>query len=619
MKSRNKAARSYKEERPKTATVKDKNDKNIRVESNTPSQENCVFEKPLISVVVPVYNVADYLPLCFDSLLFQTMREIEIIVVNDGSPDNSQEIIDKYVQMFPGRIKSLQKENGGLSSARKYGFEHVQAPYVLFLDSDDYIDYHTCELLYAKAIETEADVVYCPAYSFDEGNQKYEHFGKLKRNTFDELIVKGKASLCGLLLRVDYVKNYKIFENMVYEDAATSMAMISHTKKVAFIDAPCYAYIINRSGSLTYQNKRTTAADTVKADELVWLRCEAKQRPLMAARVMSRIVGSAKNIYQVYDLVVQHAKAFAYKLMPYEETVAKYCGRGTIKSFNNLLLEPDEMMAMNVYLNGFDTSVSKEEYIEHVNMPFIGDYEVVWLDDETCDMAQAPESICEHYKNGRKDVVAAWFATKRIQQSGGVFIGKDIRVVSTFNRMRFDKAFFGFASNRSFNGQVFGGQPDQKVWDILAYMLERNGIDSCEQAMGLALCGWGGAHLNGKSQTLRDDVKVYKSNVFTFCTERFVKRNVCVYLPKMDSPEAYMEFFTKGYDELHSYLQEPSLAVTPSGGNVKTVGNSQEVAALKRERDQARAELSQMKNTLSWRITRPLRFCRTLIRKVTKK
>ena len=98
-----------------------------------------------VSVIVPVYNVEAYLETCLEALVKQSLKEMEIIVVNDGTQDDSQKIIDRYAKQYPDRIKAYQKENGGLSSARNYGIERAQGAYLAFADSDDTVS----ETMYA--------------------------------------------------------------------------------------------------------------------------------------------------------------------------------------------------------------------------------------------------------------------------------------------------------------------------------------------------------------------------------------------------------------------------------------------------------------------------------------
>lgn len=111
-----------------------------------------------VSVIVPVYNVEQYLCRCVDSIISQTLKDIEIILVDDGSPDNSPKMCDEYA-LKDSRIKVIHKVNGGLSSARNAGMKIAQGDYIFFVDSDDWLDENGLELLYNKAFEYDVDFV----------------------------------------------------------------------------------------------------------------------------------------------------------------------------------------------------------------------------------------------------------------------------------------------------------------------------------------------------------------------------------------------------------------------------------------------------------------------------
>lgn len=121
-----------------------------------------------VSVIVPVYNVEKYLTKCLDSLVNQTLEDIDIIVVNDGSLDGSQQIIDHFVGKFPEKIKAFQKENGGLSDARNFGLERVTGEFIGFVDSDDYVNHSMFEEMYALAQKHSAEMVICNLQKVDE-------------------------------------------------------------------------------------------------------------------------------------------------------------------------------------------------------------------------------------------------------------------------------------------------------------------------------------------------------------------------------------------------------------------------------------------------------------------
>jgi len=121
-----------------------------------------------VSVVVPVYNVENYLAKCLDSLINQTYQNIEILVINDGSNDQSEEIIQKYAQQYPGKIKAFHKENGGLSDARNFGIDRATGEYLGFVDSDDYVTPSMFEEMVNLAEKYQAKMVICNIQKVDQ-------------------------------------------------------------------------------------------------------------------------------------------------------------------------------------------------------------------------------------------------------------------------------------------------------------------------------------------------------------------------------------------------------------------------------------------------------------------
>ena len=121
-----------------------------------------------ISLIVPVYNVENYLEKCLNSLVNQTLQEIEILVINDGSTDNSQKIIEVFQNKFPQKIKAFTKENGGLSDARNFGIDRATGEFLAFVDSDDYVSVTMMEEMYGLAKKHEAEIVICNLQKVDE-------------------------------------------------------------------------------------------------------------------------------------------------------------------------------------------------------------------------------------------------------------------------------------------------------------------------------------------------------------------------------------------------------------------------------------------------------------------
>lgn len=147
-----------------------------------------------VSIILPVYNVEKYIDRCLKSLVNQTMKEIEILIINDGTLDKSMEICEKYAKIDQ-RIKIYNKDNEGLGLTRNYGLKRASGEYICFVDSDDYVTDDMCELLYATAKKYEADIVYGGIYR--DNNE-----GKIlkKPSTNSTKIWKGQDEIKNLLL-----------------------------------------------------------------------------------------------------------------------------------------------------------------------------------------------------------------------------------------------------------------------------------------------------------------------------------------------------------------------------------------------------------------------------------
>ena len=216
------------------------------------------------SIIVPIYNVELYLKKCLDSLINQNYNNYEIILINDGSTDNSESIIKEYSNKYPELIKSYKKKNGGLSSARNYGIKKASKEYLLFVDSDDYIEKNTLSILNEELNINKKDIIvfnYIAKYSDKE----------IKVNTFNNNIndlekkyILSIPSACNKLVKKEiFTKNKIEFPNgLYYEDLATMPLLINCTNNISFIDE--YLYIYNsREDSITNKKKYNKKMDDI--------------------------------------------------------------------------------------------------------------------------------------------------------------------------------------------------------------------------------------------------------------------------------------------------------------------------------------------------------------------
>lgn len=218
---------------------------------------------PKVSVIVPIYNVEKYLEKCINSLLSQTLEDIQIILVNDGSKDNSGNIAREYEKNNKNRIIYVEKENGGLSDARNYGLKYATGDFVAFLDSDDYIEKNAYEEMYDKAIEENADYVECDfIWEFPNKirvDKQYPYKNKKEMLSFVRVVAWNKLIKSQLITD----NNLEFPKGLRYEDVEFTYKLIPFVNKFAYVDKP-FIHYVQREGSIAnVQNERTAEIFTV--------------------------------------------------------------------------------------------------------------------------------------------------------------------------------------------------------------------------------------------------------------------------------------------------------------------------------------------------------------------
>lgn len=212
---------------------------------------------PKVSVIVPFYNVEGYIEKCLETLVNQTLKDIEIILVNDGSKDRSIEIVKMFLQQYPDKITYLEKENGGLSDARNYAIPYAKGEYIAFLDSDDYVEKDMYESMYELAKKENSDMVECDFY-WEYPNKTKEDIGRIYHEK-KEMLEKVRVVAWNKLIKreilektgIQFPKGYR------YEDVEFTYKLIPYLEKVSFLKKPCIHYV-QREGSISNsQNERT--------------------------------------------------------------------------------------------------------------------------------------------------------------------------------------------------------------------------------------------------------------------------------------------------------------------------------------------------------------------------
>lgn len=220
---------------------------------------------PFLSVIIPVYNVEKYLRNCIDSVLNQNLTDFELILVDDGSPDNSGKICDEYAEKY-AFVKVIHKENGGLSSARNEGIKNATGEYLIFMDSDDWWNEEVSvkEMLDTVKANPETQMFLFTSFDYIEGQgyfkrQEHQNLDKIKTDTtenyYQSLLDNGnlEVSAATKILKTEFIKNNDLYfkYGIRGEDNEWMMRLLRSLKNVAVINQPLYICRLGRMDSIT--------------------------------------------------------------------------------------------------------------------------------------------------------------------------------------------------------------------------------------------------------------------------------------------------------------------------------------------------------------------------------
>lgn len=268
----------------------------------------------LISVIIPVYNVEQYLRECVDSVLGQTYQNFEIILVDDGSTDTSGDICDEYAKK-DDRIQVIHKENGGASVARNHGIEMAKGEYVYFLDSDDRIVSNAFYILTKNIQDENADLLFFEAYSFDDndnelkkGNYSYSQKYDTDRgiSILEKLIVKKEfhVSIPLLFIKKDFLihSGIRLVEGIMYEDMIFTYELFYKAEKVAHVRESLYhrRYRQNSVMQSSISGKNYRSASRVYKELKDFMIRENLEEAYVAKAYISKW---SLNLLNIYDML----------------------------------------------------------------------------------------------------------------------------------------------------------------------------------------------------------------------------------------------------------------------------------------------------------------------------
>lgn len=561
-----------------------------------------------VSVIVPVYNVERYLEKCLDSLVNQTLDSLQIIIVNDGSTDKSQEIIDNYCHKYPDKIEAYIKPNGGLSDARNYGLQYALGEYIGFVDSDDWVDEKMYESMYQFAKKESYQMVICDLIVINDG-WKTGHVSKGYRgeNEYPDIqdFMLGCLDPAHAVNKLYFYQLFEIekFSPIWYEDMATLPVLMSYSENIGYLRIPFY-YYRQREGSIT----------TVKRDI----------RSLQVIDAWKKIIDDCNKTYihEVIGAVYRSIVSFVYFKPEFADEYIEFAQ-------NNKKLFLDNVYVKSYLSNGLENLWEKSLIPKKIHYFWFGnnpkselvlkcmeswkrwapDYEIIEWNESNCDINECAY-VREAYAAKKWAFVADYFRIKKIYEYGGIYVDTDIEFVSDIAPLRLNNAFFEFETKNAINACIFGaikGFPLIKNWlDTYKndHLLKADGTLDTSNTIVVRLTSILKKHykldLNGKEQTLKHDIKIYSPNVLIL--DMYDGKCITQHHYEASWWDAKVGCVSYKNEILKNYFVDSSQTLQSSSKEIKLL----------------ESEIQQLKCSTCWKITKPLRVIKDSIIKLKK-
>ena len=575
-----------------------------------------------VSVIIPVYEVEMYLNRAIDSVLAQTLSDLEIILVDDGSTDDSPKICDQYEKEYPDQIRVIHQENQGLGMARNAGVSLATGEYIAFLDSDDTVEPDMYRSMYQKAKENDYDMVMCDVrilYVEENRTSIVSTYSKTEIDLPDYIAYGNNItySVNKLFRRTLWEQNR--YRKMLFEDIALIPAMVTRCLSIGYVPKAFYNYY-RRANTLS-TTQAGEMVDIIKAfrffidesdrsfrEEVIY--CAAKQ--IFWNMTQSRVLFQADFI----GLLKEYEADF--RLNPY---------LASDKKVRKLLDFLDREVIPETFLCVCMGHSPSEEWKDALKREFPASI-LLTPGEEMLLERSLPACVEKALEKGNTSFVEEYFALRLLLKHGGIVLTEQSVPNLRLKALRLNRIFFGFEDEDSLTDSCFGSVPNHYFIQALLNSYEESNIfntallplkDRLRDILALQF----DLKVNGRRQLLAKEIQIYLPNVLAYDMQD--GENCCKKVI-MQVPEGYqlvsnstLHLWSQRILEnwnLYKQIrdQKPAPAVKTPPSPIKT--NTHALELLEQQWETRLQEvIDTYEQSTSWRITKPLRVLATWFRK----
>ena len=573
------------------------------------------MDKVKVSIVIPVYQVENYLERSVESALAQTLVEKEIILVDDGSPDASPAICDRYAAAYPDLIRVIHKENEGLGLARNTGAAAARGEYIAFLDSDDTVEPDMYQAMYEKAKEEDYDLVMCDVtiiYVEENRSSVVRSYTSEQVDAADYIAYGNNItySVNKLFRRRIWEENR--YEKMLFEDISLIPSLMTRYPHIGYVSRPFY----------NYYRRANTISTTVKG------------QMVDIVRAFRHFLDRSDPAYR--DEVVYNAAKQLYWNMTQSRTLFQADFIDLLKAYKkDFLLNPyipkdDKIRRLLDFLK--KETIPDTFICPHIRRPIPDGFfdamrahfpctRLIDADEGYFKMESLPQSVQRALEEERWEYAEEYYGLRILYREGGMVLSPDMRAGLGLRRMRLDRAFLGFWDEENLSVGCYGALPEHYVIEALLDSYEADNIYNtallplAERVRDFLILHFG-LRVNGRKQLLKNEVQIYLPSVL--CFDMQDGDNCCKWAP-LDTPQG-LQLVSDGALKMWSdrllenwRLYKQELSRKPPAGSKAAKQAAPPPAPpagqiTRQELDDRLRELAETyERSTSWRITRPLR------------
>ena len=440
---------------------------------------NSIDTEIMVSVIVPVYNSEKYLRTCLDSLVTQNFSGYEIIAVNNGSTDNSLQILDEYVSKYPDIVFCYTIPHSEfVGTGRNYGLGKARGKYIYLCDSDDIVEKNALLFLYGRMKRYDLDVVYGTVEFVNmQSNTIFMLQSDGEREvSINELILSGAEFWRRMFKKSLLEEVGPMPENTKFDDIAWLPVVHSYAKKAMSTNRKIYNYF-RRSVSTVGGTSRKVIEDTILSEKYAVEHCNPEYKNSVLKFVARRILSNIKSRWTYRDLLLEEINFFWEQFCEDPEIVFDGSLFKELEYYYKLSLE---LIPMNVYLadeSNMDKAELQKKYSEKI---FVEDHNFYVIDEKMIQENIAVLSPYTKFIEAAKDakdyhLLKTFYAMLEIYEHGGIYIDSRITVNNVFNYLRCGGCFFSLIDKFTYSDWIFGGNKGNKVLKSILQTFEGNG------------------------------------------------------------------------------------------------------------------------------------------------